>query len=237
MSFFSRVSNLWQGFLSLFVEGIENKNPEIVYESAINQRVLQYQKLMKAVSGIVYLRNKLEKELEEKMAKLKEVQQQLPIAVQEGDDEVSLVLIEQKNSLTTDIDRIQSELTKVSQQAEDAKASLITFQGEIEKLKAEKDTMLAKRENAIAQKKIQDQLSNLSVDADVKALNGVRESIHKLEAEVDIAKEVNSGNLDSKLKNIKAKAANVSAMNELEEMKKQMNLKQNSQGLNIEKKL
>lgn len=236
MSFFSRVSNLWQGFLSLFVEGLETKNPEIVYESAINQRVQQYQKLMKAVSGIVYLRNKLQKELEEKMARLKEVQQQLPIAVQEGDDEVSLVLIEQKNSLTADIDRIQGELEKVSQQAEDAKASLITFQGEIEKLKAEKDSMLAKRENALAQKKIQDQLSNLTVDADVKALNGVRDSIHKLEAEVDIAKEVNSGSLDSKLKNIKAKTASATAQNELEEMKKQMNMKQ-SQGINVEKKL
>jgi phage shock protein A len=236
MSFFARVSNLWKGFLSLFVEGLETKNPEIVYESAINQRVQQYQKLMKAVSGIVYLRNKLQKELEEKMAKLKEVQQQIPIAVQEGDDEVSLVLIEQKNSLTVDIDRITSELDKVSQQAEDAKASLITFQGEIEKLKAEKDTMLAKRENAMAQKKIQDQLSNLTVDADVKALNGVRDSIHKLEAEVDIAKEVNSGSLDSKLKNIKAKTSNATAMNELEEMKKQMNFKQ-SQSINVEKKL
>lgn len=236
MSFFSRVSNLWQGFLSLFVEGLETKNPEIVYESAINQRVQQYQKLMKAVSGIVYLRNKLQKELEEKMAKLKEVQQQLPIAMQEGDDEVSILLIEQKNNLTADIDRIQAELEKVSQQAEDAKTSLITFQGEIEKLKAEKDSMIAKRENALAQKKIQDQLSNLSVDADVKALNGVRDSIHKLEAEVDISKEINSTSLDTKLKNIKVKTATSTAKNELEEMKKQMNVKQ-TQGINVEKKL
>ncbi|RZL30913.1 MAG: PspA/IM30 family protein, partial [Pedobacter sp.] len=230
------VSNLWQGFLSLFVEGLETKNPEIVYESAINQRVQQYQKLMKAVSGIVYLRNKLQKELEEKMAKLKEVQQQLPIAVQEGDDEVSILLIEQKNNLTADIDRIQVELEKVSQQAEDAKTSLITFQGEIEKLKAEKDSMIAKRENALAQKKIQDQLSNLSVDADVKALNGVRDSIHKLEAEVDISKEINSTSLDTKLKNIKVKTATSTAKSELEEMKKQMNVKQ-TQGINVEKKL
>jgi len=236
MSFFSRVSNLWSGFLSLFVEGLETKNPEIVYESAINQRVQQYQKLMKAVSGIVYLRNKLQKELEEKMAKLKEVQQQLPIAVQEGDDEVSIVLIEQKNSLTADIERIQNELNKVSQQAEDAKVNLITFQGEIEKLKAEKDSMIAKRENAIAQKKIQDQLSNLTVDADVKALNAVRDSIHKLEAEADISKEINSSGLDNKLKEIKVKAINATAKNELEEMKKQMNLKQ-TQGINVEKKL
>ncbi|MBC7473500.1 MAG: PspA/IM30 family protein [Candidatus Sericytochromatia bacterium] len=235
MGFFSRVTNLWSGFLSLFVEGLETKNPEIVYESAINQRVQQYQKLMKAVSGIVYLRNKLQKELEEKTAKLKEVQQQLPVAIQQGDDEVSVVLIEQKNSLTSDIERVQSELQKISQQAEDAKTSLIAFQGDIEKLKAEKESMLAKRENAMAQKKIQDQLSNLSVDADLKALSSVRESINKLEAHVDIAKEINAGGLDHKLKEIKIKTSNASAKNELEEIKKQMNLQQNK--INIEKKL
>jgi phage shock protein A len=235
MSFFSRLSNLWKGFLSLFVEGIEKNNPELVYEAAINKRVEQHQKLLKAVSGIVYLRNKLQKELEENSQKLKEVQQQLPIAIQEGDDEVSLVLIEQKNLLTAEIERIKSELDNVSKQAEDAKSSLIAFQGEIEKLKAEKEKMIAKRENALAQKKIQEQLSSLSVDADVKALNSVREGIQKLEAEVQVNKEIASESLDAKLKTIKQKATNLTAKNELEELKKQMALKK--EGINVEKKL
>lgn len=235
MGFFARISNLWNGFLSLFVEGLEEKNPEIVYEAAINQRVQQYQNLMKAVSGIVYLRNKLDKELQEKTQSLNEVQKQIPIAVQEGDDEVTLVLIEQKNNLTADIERIKGELESVSQQAEDAKANLIAFQGEIEKLKAEKQTVLAKRENALAQKKIQEQLSSLSVDADLKALNSVRESVNKLEAHVQVSKEIGTNTLDTKLKNIKAKTANTAAKNELEELKKQM--MHQDQSINIEKKL
>lgn len=235
MSFFSRLSNLWKGFLSLFVEGLEKNNPELVYEAAINKRVEQHQKLLKAVSGIVYLRNKLQKELEEKSQKLKEIQQQLPIAIQEGDDEVSLLLIEQKNALTADIERIQAELESVSNQAEEAKSNLIAFQAEIEKLKAEKEKMLAKRENALVQKKIQEQLSSLSVDADLKALNSVREDIQKLEAEVQVNKEIASQNLDVKLKNIKQKATNLAAKSELEELKRQMALKK--EGINIEKKL
>jgi len=235
MSFFSRLSNLWKGFLSLFIEGLEKNNPEVVYEVAINKRVEQHQKLLKAVSGIVYLRNKLQKELEEKTQKLKEVQQQLPVAIQEGDDEVSLVLIEQKNMLTSEIERIKSELENVSKQSEEAKASLISFQAEIEKLKAEKEKMIAKRENMLAQKKIQEQLSSLSVDDDLKALNSVRESIQKLEAEVQVNKEIASESLDSKLKSIKQKATNLSAKNELEELKKQMAIKK--EGINIEKKL
>jgi len=236
MSFFGRLANLWNGFLSLFVQDLENKNPEAVYEAAINERVLQYQRLMKAVSNIVYLRNKLHKDLEEKTKQLQDIQKQLPIAVQEGDDEVSLVLIEKRNSLTSDIETIKGELEKVSKQAEDSKASLLAFQADIEKLKAEKEKMLVRRENALAQKKIAEQLSSLSVDSDIKALNNVREGIHKLEAEVDVSKEINSNSLDTKLKTIKEKSASASAKQELEEMKKQMSIQKN-QSINIDKKL
>ena len=190
---------------------------------------------MKAVSGIVYLRNKLEKELEEKSSKLNKVQTQIPIAVQEGDDEVTLVLIEQKNTLTADIERIKVDVKKMIVQAEDSKENLLKFQSEIQKLKAEKQEMLARRENALAQKRIHDEISNISLDDDIKALGNVRESINKLEAQVDVASELNNSTLDTKLKNIESKTMKSSAKDELEELKKQINIQKGS--INIEKKL
>ena len=53
------------------------------------------------------------------------------------------------------------------------------FQSEIEKLRREKDEMLAKVETAEARIKIQESLDGLSLDADVQALDNVRASIHK----------------------------------------------------------
>lgn len=235
MGLLGRIANLWKGFISLFVEGLEERNPEVVYESAIASKTEQYQKLMKAVSGIVYLRNKLEKELEEKSSKLNKVQTQIPIAVQEGDDEVTLVLIEQKNTLTADIERIKVDVKKMIVQAEDSKENLLKFQSEIQKLKAEKQEMLARRENALAQKRIHDEISNISLDDDLKALGNVRESINKLEAQVDVASELNNSTLDTKLKNIESKTMKSSAKDELEELKKQINIQKGS--INIEKKL
>ena len=44
--FFSRVGNLWKGFLSLWVSDVERKNPEIAYENAINSMVEKYAKLI-----------------------------------------------------------------------------------------------------------------------------------------------------------------------------------------------
>lgn len=222
MGFFDRLGNIWKGFMSLWISDIETRNPEAVYEAAIDERVKKHRDLKKAVSGIVYLRNKLSAELETKERELKEVMQQLPIAVQDGEDEVALVLIQKKDELTSEIEGISEELSKVSAQAEDAKAGLIAFQAEIEKLKREKEKMLAKKANAEARIDIQETLDGLSTDADIKALDNVRTHIDKLQAEADIGSEIQGDSLDSKLAKIKQKAASSSARNQLEEMKKQM---------------
>ena len=222
MGFFDRLANVWRGFISLWISDVENRNPEAVYEAAINERVKKHRDLKKAVSGIVYLRNKLQADLESKETQLRDIMRQLPIAVEDGVDEVALVLIQKKDELNTAIAEIQAELEKVSAQADDAKAGLVAFQGEIEKLKREKQEMLAKKANAEARIAIQDTLDGLSTDADIKALDNVREGIQKLQAEADIGTEIAGNSLDAKLRSIKERAANSSAKSQLEDMKRQM---------------
>lgn len=220
--FFERIGNIWKGFLSMWISDIENKNPEAVYESAINERVKKHLELKKAVSGIVYLRNKLSAELEEKEKELKEVMAQLPVALEENEDEVALVLIQKKDELTKHIESLSAELSKVSGQAEEAKGGLVAFQAEIEKLKREKEQMLAKKSNAEARIRIQETLNGMSTDADIKALDNVRQHIDKMQAEADIGTEIQGSSLDQKLAKIKEKAANVTAKSQLDDMKKQL---------------
>lgn len=218
--FFGRLSNLWNGFLSLFIQNMENEHPEAVYEAAIQAQIQKYSELKKAVSGLVYLRNKLSTDLEKKSKDLVDVEAQIPVAVQQGEDEVAVVLLERKDSLTAEIASLRAELTKAEAQAEDAKSSLLTFQAEINKLKREKEEMLAKRANAEARIRIEEQLSGMSTDADLKALEGVRESIHKLSAEADVNKEIGDQSLDRKLSKIKAATGTASARAQLDALKK-----------------
>lgn len=222
MGFFDRLSQVWKGFLSLWISDLEAKNPEAVYEAAIEERIKKHRELKKAVSGIVYLRNKTQSELEAKTKELKEIDFQIPVAIEEGEDEAALVLIEKKDELEARIAELTGELEKVSSQAEDAKSGLLQFQAEISKLKREKTEMLAKKQTAEARLKIQETLDGLSTDADIKALENVRESIHKAQAEADIGSEIRGESLDEKLAKIKSKAASASARSQLEEMKKQM---------------
>lgn len=229
MSIFERIANIWKGFISLWVSEVEQKNPEAVYEAAIEERIRKHKELKKAVSGIVFLRNKLSGELEQYQRELNEVQAQIPVAVEEGEDDVALVLIQRKDELTSKIGTTQVDLEKISAQAEEAKSGLLAFQNEIEKLRREKDEMLAKKANAEARIQIQETLNGLSVDADIKALENVRGNIHKLSAEADVGAELKGESLDDKLSKIKSKATNAQAKSQLDELKKQMAARKTAQ--------
>ena len=222
MSFFSRIANLWRGMLSLFVGGLEQDNAEAVYQAAIEERIARYGELKNAVAGILTLRNKLSAELEEQEAELKSVMEQLPVAVTEGEDEVALHLINKKDGLTSRIQELKEELASINAQAKDSQDSLRAFQASIEQLKEEKLEMLAKKANAEALITIQDTLDGLSTEADVAALENVRESIHQLEAKAEIGEEMQNNALSTKLSEIEAKASNLSAQRQLDALKQEL---------------
>jgi phage shock protein A len=217
--FFSRLGNLWSGFLSLFVGNLEKDNPEAVYEAAINARKKQYAELKKAVSGIIVLRNKLSAELDEKQKQAADIELQIAAAVEAEEDDVALVLLQRKEELTTRVAQIDGELEGARVEAENAKASIITFQAEIEKLEREKLQMLAKKENAEARIKIQESLDGLSMKADLKALDNVRDHIDRLHAEADVNQEIGDAGLNKKLENIKRQAGTATARAQLEALK------------------
>ncbi len=221
MGFWARLGNLWNGFLGVFMSNMESNNPAAVYEAAIEERIRDHRDLKKAVAGIIYLRKKSETELADVSKDLAEVNAQLPIAVQQGEDEVALVLIQKKDQLTARVAELQIELEKCKTQADDAKQSLISFQGEIEKLRREKDQMLAKMASAEARIQVQETLDGLSTDADIQALEGVRTHIEKLQAEADMGSELGDVSLDAKLNQIKAQARDSNAQSQLDALKRQ----------------
>jgi phage shock protein A len=113
--------------------------------------------------------------------------------------------------------------------AESAKTSLLSVQSEIKKLKAERDTMLAKMQSAQARLKIQEQLDGLSVDDEVRALDNVRSHIKNTIAEANLTKELSDSSLDSRLNQLKGQVGDVQAKQELAAIKARRQAQQASQ--------
>ncbi|MFO0727147.1 MAG: PspA/IM30 family protein [Myxococcota bacterium] len=217
--FFSRLSNLWTGFLSLWVSDLEKEHPEIAYENSINSLIEKYTALKKATAAIIRRREDIEVRLKKQSAELAQVEGDLNTAVDTNQDDLAVVLISKKNALDGEVAELRADLDQAISDAEDAKRSLLTVQGEINKLKSEKDRMLAKMESAKARIKVQEQLEGLSVDAEVKALDNVRGHINNLAAEAKLGKELSEGSLDGKLAALRRQTGDVTARKQLEEMK------------------
>jgi len=217
MSIFTRLGNLWKGFLSLWIADIEKEHPEIAYENAINSMIEKYSKLKTATAGIIRRRDDIDERFKKLTADLAQTEAELDTAVETNQDDLAMVLIQKKNALTAEHAELTAEAENARSDANSAKSSLMGVQAEIKKLQAERDTMLAKFQSARV--KIQEQLDGLSVDEEVRALDNVRSHIKTTIAEANLGKELSESSLDARLSNLKNQVGDVQAKKQLEELK------------------
>jgi phage shock protein A len=227
---FSRLGNLWRGFLSIWISDVEKAHPEIAYENAINSMVEKYSRLKTATAAIIRRREDIAERFKKSSTELAQTEADLAAAVETNQDDLAVVLIQKKNQLTTDLGEMKAELDSAQKDADSAKASLIGVQNEIRKLKGERDSMLAKMQSAQARLKIQEQIDGLSVDAEVKALDNVREHIRTTIAEANLGRELGDSSLDARLQALRNQSGDVMAKQQLAELKAKRAAQQASQG-------
>jgi phage shock protein A len=219
MGLFSRLGNLWKGFLSLWISDIEKEHPEIAYENAINSMIEKYAKLKSATAAIIRRREELDDRYKKATAELAQTEAELNTAVETNQDDLAVVLIQKKNQLNADVEEMKADMQTAHSDADSAKTSLLGVQSEIKKLKAERDSMLAKMQSAQARLKIQEQLDGLSVDDEVRALDNVRTHIKNTIAEANLGKELSDSSLDTRLASLRNQVGDVQAKQELAALK------------------
>jgi phage shock protein A len=219
MGLFSRLANLWKGFLSIWISDIEQEHPEIAYENAINSMIEKYAKLKSATAAIIRRREELDDRFKKANTELAQTEAELNTAVETNQDDLAVMLIQKRNQLNADIAEMQTDLETARSDAQSAKTSLLGVQTEIKKLQAERETMLAKMQSAQARIKIQEQLDGLSVDDEVRALDNVRTHIKNTIAEANLGKELSDSSLDSRLAGLRGQVGDVQAKQELAAIK------------------
>lgn len=219
VGFFSRIGNLWRGFISLWISDVEKKHPEIAYENAINSMVEKYAQLKRATAAIIRRRDDVGSRLKDRSAELTQVEVDLATAVETNQQELGLILVQKQKSLQATVGELTADLEQAVTDADSAKASLLQVQSEIHKLKAEKDNMLAKMASAEARIRVQEQLEGLSTDAEVKALDNVRSHIKTTIAEANLGHELGESDLDTKLKKLRQQSGDVTAKAEWERLR------------------
>ena len=216
---FARLANLWTGFISLWVSDIEKEHPEIAYQNAIASMIQKYTQLKAATGAIIARRQDITSRLQAHERELAAVTADLEAALATNQDDLAVVLIQKKNTLDAALSELRADAELATTDADNAKDSLIQVKSEIDKLKAEKERMLAQMHSAQARIKIQGQLDGLSVDAEVQALGAVRDHIKSQVAQASLGAELQESDLDVRLNKLRQSSGSVTAKAQLEAMK------------------
>src|SRR5688572_11234395 len=217
----ARLANLWRGFVSLWVADIEKNHPEIAYENAIRGMVDKYTRLRSATAAIVRRREDIDARLKGETRAMEQVNRDLEAALATQQDDIELILIQKKEALDASIAELNADMQQANGDAEEAKSALLSVKSEIDKLKGERDRMLAQMKSAQARLAVQAQLDGLSVDAEVQALDKVREHIKNTVSEAKLARELHESDLDVRLKKLQGQSGNITAQAKLDELKRQ----------------
>ena len=218
----ARFRHLIHGIFAVWIRDGERQNPRAVYEEAIHQRTRQYRDLKEAVAGILYMRNKLEAEIAERRAEIARLHDDVRRSVREGQDDLSVALIARKQLLLEDLERAERELEGVRAEAEEAKSNLVRFREEIRGLVQEKSRMLATLASAQARRRMSEAIEGLSVDADMRALEGVRDHIARISTEGALEREIGDVGLRTRIRVIRDAVRDEAARRELRELKQQL---------------
>lgn len=219
VGFFGRIANLWRGFVGIWISDVEKQHPEIAYENAISSMIEKYTQLKKATASIIRRREDISGRLKVKSAELDQVTADLQTSVEQNQADLGMVLIQKQKALSDEVAGLQTDLQSAVSDSDSAKASLVQVQSDIKSLKAEKDNMLAKMASAEARNRIQQQLDGLSVDNEVKALEGVREHIKNTIAEANLGKELGESDLDTRLKALREQTGQSTSKSEWERLR------------------
>src|SRR4030095_16778484 len=181
---------------------------------------VQYAKLREAAAGVIYLRGKLERELQQRSSELGLLRRQLDLAVERDDDPSALALISRRDVLGGDVERLTADLTELTAEAEAAKRNLVAFQDEIVRLREERVRMLARLANAKARLRLHETLSGLSPEADIRALEEVRDNVNRLVTEANLVRDGGDPALEKRLGTIRDAEAEHAARAQLDELKR-----------------
>ena len=118
---FARLSNLWTGFIALWVSDVEKAHPDIAYQNGINSMIEKYTKLKSTTGAIIARRQDITGRLEAKERELAGVSADLETALATNQDDLAVVLIQKKNLLEASITELRAEAAQAVADADNAK--------------------------------------------------------------------------------------------------------------------
>jgi phage shock protein A len=154
MALMSRIARLFKGFLSLFISGLEEANPEALMEAArqeFRERMAQYNLALARMAGVA---ERLKSQIKTKTTRAKDLERRILANHQAGNLELAGALARELQELKTDLANDSAELTDTEEayttNLRQAKVVQKEFEGKVKALEKQMSQIKIKEAQAEA---------------------------------------------------------------------------------------
>lgn len=211
MGFFERLGRLIRGFFSLFVSGLEEKNPKLMLEDLKNQMNQAKVRYQTTTANIIAREKIAASKLQAAKKELDECQRMIQEAKRQNNRELALQLLIQEENLQATLNTTQAAYDAIKAEADNARKEFENFQNEmfqkmsqIEQLKTQSDLADLKKDmNALR--------SNYATDNGGGKINeGLKQAEEIIQgrlAKEDAVSELGKNSIDSQMRDLRASAS------------------------------
>ena len=181
-------------------------------EKMLNQLVIDMNEQLidakKTVASAIADGKRLERQINENLAKAKEWENRAMLAVKEDRDDLAKEALLQKQEFESYVVELKPQWESQHKSVEQLKGTLKSLQRKIEEAQRKKNILIARAKRAEAQKKIQATMGNLADTSAFDTFDRMSERVEKIEAEADALAELGDmtkqGDLEEEFKKLEA---------------------------------
>lgn len=185
MNFFGRLGRMWRAFLNLFMGKLENHNPQLLLNQAVDDLQTQLNSCRTEVAQAIAQEKKLGKQLQECSDNEKKWGDRAIQAVQQENDVLAGKALERKKQFSEQVDALRPSHEAQLRSTQSLKEKLKKFEEMIDQKKRDKTVLIARVEAAEAQNQIAKAQTSFSGDGAFAAFEQMEGRVDQLEAEAE----------------------------------------------------
>src|ERR671933_289312 len=220
-----RFTRAIRGFFGRFLSGVEQRNPEILLENAVQDELENLKKLQVAAARTMAYEKMLTSDAAEKQRTITAKERQARELVARGQREAAIQVVQQKQEAQASLQEIEGHLDEARRNSKELEQAFREQERRYNDLVRERAALMEEHQRAKALRVANEARANISLTDSSRDLEKARQAIRQASYEAQAVGELSTSETERQIAAAEADLKRLDAERELEMMEVQMGLR------------
>ncbi len=221
-----RFTRAVRGFFGKFLSGVEQRNPEILLENAVQDELENLKKLQIAAARTMAYEKMLNSDAASKQKTIAAKERQARELAARGQRDAAIEVVQQKQEADTALADIEGRLVEARRNSEELERAFRDQERRYSDVVRERAALMEEHQRARALRTANEARSNISLSDSSRDLDKARQAIRQSSYEAEAVRELGSSDTERQIAAAEIDVKRLDAEHELEMMEIQMGLRE-----------